>query len=292
MDIERLREQIPAARRMVYMTTGWSGPSPAPVLDAIRNRLEYESHHGPASPEVQDSVDELSLEAKEAVASLLNASPTEILLTDNTTEGLNLVMNGLPWREGDEVITCDLEHASVLLTAYRLQKRHGVRVRVLPIAPNETHESIVQRIEDAIGDRTRMVFLSHVQYSSGLRMPVEEIGRLTKDKGLWLLLDGAQTAGHVPLDVRALGCDFYAISGQKWLLGPSGTGALYIREPLIPVVEPSRIAYRAVEDYDRSGGYEPKEGHRQVPGQHRQRTPPRGPIGGHQVCPDCGHRTD
>ena len=89
-------------------------------------------------------------------------------------------------------------------------------------------------------------------------MPIEQIAELIRGRDIWLLVDGAQTAGHIPIDVRALGCDFYSISGQKWLLGPDGTGALYIKESMIPVVEPSRIAYKAVEDYDRLGSYEPR----------------------------------
>ena len=249
MDIARLREQIPTTQRMTYMNTGWAGPSPVSVVKAIEKRLEYESYNGPTAPEVMDRAKGIQQRAKEATAGLLNASPSEVLPSANTTEGINVVMAGLPWREGDEIITCDLEHPSILIPSYHLQRRRGVKVNVLHMAPDESHDSILAKIEDALTDRTRMVFFSHIEYSCGLRMPVEQIRDLTRQGDIWMLLDGAQAAGHIPVDVRAIDCDFYAMPGQKWLLGPDETGALYIRESMIPAIEP------AVEDFDREGGY-------------------------------------
>ena len=257
MDVARLREQIPTTSRMTYMNTGWDGPSPVSVVEAVRARLEYESYNGPTSPDVMDGSEEIDRRAKEAVAGLLNASPDEVLLTPNTTEGLNVVMNGLPWREGDEIITCDLEHPSILLPSYSLQARRGVNVTVLSIAPDQSRESILARVEDALTDRTRMVFFSHIEYSCGLRMPVEQIRALTRPREIWMLLDGAQTAGHISIDVRKIDCDFYSISGQKWLLGPDETGALFVREAMIPQIEPMRVGMGFATAFDRAGGYTP-----------------------------------
>ena len=245
MDVAGLRQQIPTCQGLVYMNTGWSGPSPVPVVEAIKERLDYEMESGPTSPEVLDSGRLIQVKLREAVARLLNVSPEEICLTQNTTEGLNIVVNGLSWREGDEIITCSLEHSSVLTPSYYQRRRHGVVVKVLPIASDEAPDIILGKFEEAITARTRMVFLSHIQYSSGLRMPVADIRRMTRDRGILLLLDGAQAAGHIPLDMREMGCDFYSIPGQKWLLGAEGTGALYIREELISRLEPTMVAGKA-----------------------------------------------
>ncbi len=245
MDVARLREQIPACQRMVYVNTGWSGPSPVSVTEAIKERLNYEMEQGPTTEDVLESGREIQARLLEAVGQLLNASPAEICLTENTTEGLNIVLNGLSWREGDEIITCNLEHSSVLVPAYYQQRRHGAIVKVLDIAPDEQPDAILGKIEAAITDRTRLVFLSHVEYSSGLRMPAKEIRRLTKDRGIFMLLDGAQTAGHITLDMKDMDSDFYSIPAQKWLLGSEGVGALYIRNDLIPRVEPMQVAGRA-----------------------------------------------
>ena len=243
---------------MTYVNTGWQGPPRTPVVEAVKERIEYESYNGPTSTEVLDAGKEVVRQAREGIAGLINASPDEILLTDNTTEGLNVVMSGLPWQRGDEIITCDLEHPAVLMPSYHTQERHGVNVKVLRIAPNESHEGVLEKIEAALTDRTRMVFLSHVEFSTGLRMPAKEIRRLTEARGIWLLLDGAQGPGHIELDVKEIGCDFYSTPGQKWLLGPAQTGALYIRKEMVPMIEPTRVGFNAVKSFDYEGGYEPK----------------------------------
>ena len=257
MDVQRIREQIPATQKMVYLNTGWDGPSPKSVVQAVKDRVEYESYNGPTSPPVYQSGREIQQQAREGAASLLNVSPQEIVLTQCTTDGLNLVLNGLDWRQGDEVITFGLEHSSVLIPAYLLPRRHGVRLKVLDLRPTDTHEEILSRVAEAISPRTRLLFFSHIQYTCGLRMPAEGLRKLTRDAGAQMLIDGAQTAGHIALDLKALGCDFYSIPGQKWLLGPDGTGALYIRHDLIPSVAPTRVSGRAATSYDEHGGFDP-----------------------------------
>jgi L-cysteine/cystine lyase len=257
MDVAALRKKMPTTHDMTYLNTGWAGPSPVSVVEAIKERLEYESYNGPTTPEVMDSGKLIDLQARQAVARLLGVSADEILLTANTTTGLNIVLNGLPWQEGDEIITCNLEHASILLPSYHLQKSRGVATRVLQFMPAEPHESILAKVEAVITEKTRMVFFSHIEYSTGLRMPVEGIRALTKDRGIWMLIDGAQAAGHIPLDRQAIDCDFYSIPGQKWLLGPDETGALYVRKSMITELQPMDIGYETALEYDREGGYVP-----------------------------------
>ena len=241
------------------MNTGWSGPSPRSVVEAIKGRLEYESYHGPTSPPVLAGGMEIQQQTVDVVASLLNVSREEICLTQNTTDGLNIVINGLSWQSGDEVITFAPEHSSVLIPVYALQRRLGVRVKVLPLDPDEKPDSIVEKVEAAITPRTRLVCFSHIQYTSGLRMPVDAIREITRPRGIRMLLDGAQTAGHIALDLRAMDCDFYSIPAQKWLLGPDGVGAVYIRQDAIPEVQPVSVAGRAALSHDDQGNYEPND---------------------------------
>jgi len=257
MDVLKIREQIPVCQQMTYVNTGWSGPSPLQVVNAIKERLELEMIQGPTSPEVYQSGRDIQARTKEAMAALINASLDEICVTRNTTEGLNIVMNGLRWEQGDEIITCDLEHSSVLIPSYYQQHRYGAVAKVLQFDPNENRESILEKISAAITDRTKLVFLSHVEYSTGLRMPVKEIQQLIKDRGILMLLDGAQSAGQIALDMADLDCDFYSIPGQKWLLGPEGVGALYIRRDLIPQVQPTFVAGRAALSAGNPYGFEP-----------------------------------
>ena len=258
MDVTKIREQIPVCRKLTYVNTGWSGPSPLQVTQAIKDRLDYEMNDGPTTEQVYESGKEIKANTLEAVARFLNASPEEICLTQNTTDGLNIVINGLPWRSGDEIITCDLEHSSVLIPSYFQRKRYGVVVKVLSIAPDESQESILAKIQAALTERTRLVFLSHIEYSCGIRMPVEEIRKLTRDRGVLMLLDGAQTAGHLALDMKDIDCEFYSIPGQKWLLASEGVGALYMRKDMIPQVEPMKVAGRAVVSHEDPYEFEPE----------------------------------
>ena len=222
MDVHSIRQQIPVCQKMTYVNTGMSGPSPTPVVEAIKRRLDHELYEGAAGPEVRAEGLEIRDQARQAVARLLNASTEEICLTKNTTEGLNHVMNGITWRDGDEIVTCSLEHGSVLVPSHFQGLRHGVNVKVMTLEPDEPRDSILEKIQAALTERTRLVFLSHIEYSSGLRMPVKEIRRMTKDREIMLLLDGAQTAGHIALDMNDLDCDFIPSRGRNGYWVPRG----------------------------------------------------------------------
>ncbi len=250
MDVASLREKIPACLRTIYMNTGWSGPSPTPVVEAVKERLEYESYQGPTCQEVLDSAEELFFNTKEKVAGLLNVKASEIALTQNTTEGLNIILNGFPWRDGDEIITFDIEHSSVLTSCFYNRLRRGVSVRVVPLATDDDWADILTKVADALTDSTRMIVFSHVQYSCGLRMPVENIRKLVGSRDVYMLVDGAQTPGHIALDIPRLGVDFYSIPAHKWMLGPDGVGALYIREEMISSIQPSYVAYDSLDSLE------------------------------------------
>ena len=254
MDIARIREEIPVTRNVIYMNTGWSGPSPARVTRRIQEQLDREMNSGPATLNTIAHTREVREELTSAVASLLNASPESIALTHRTTHGQTLVLNGMDWHSGDELVTCSLEHPSVMVPSLILQETQGIKVRIADLDPQDDRETILSRIEACITERTRLLFLSHIQYTCGLRLPVREIAQLAHRRGAYLLLDGAQSAGQIALDMDDLDCDFYAIPGQKWLLGPEGTGALYIRKELIPEITPRYPAWGAVSEWSRDDG--------------------------------------
>ncbi|MBM3945655.1 MAG: aminotransferase class V-fold PLP-dependent enzyme, partial [SAR202 cluster bacterium] len=219
LDVEALRKQIPTTQKMTYFNTGWEGPSPVPVVEAIKQRAEFEAYNGPSTPEVLDSGDAIAKQSKEAIAQLINATPEEILLTENTTDGLNVVIPGLDWKPGDEIITCNLEHPSVLMPSYNLTRIAGVKLNILQLSSNSTHDEILSKVKAAFTPRTKMAFFSHIEFSCGLRMPIKEIGKMARERGVLLLVDAAQGPGHIKLDMRDLDADFYSTPGHKWLLG-------------------------------------------------------------------------
>ena len=253
MDVQMLRDEIPVLANLTYLNTGWSGPPPRRVAQALKDRINLELNEGPTTPPVQESGREVQAQARQAAARLFNADPEEVMVTRNTTEGLNIVLSGLDWQEGDEIITCNLEHGSVLVTSLVTGKRHGVKVRVVDLDPHDSRETILGKFEAAFTSRTRLLFVSHVEFSTGLRMPAAELTRLAHDRGAQIMLDGAQTGGHIHLDMAAEEFDFYSIPGQKWVLGYEGVGALYIRRELIERIYPAHSGGRAVVhpvDYD------------------------------------------
>ena len=143
MDVAQIREQIPVCKNTNYLNTGWSGPSPRIVVDAIKARLDYEMMEGPASPDASSSGREIQNKTKQDVANLLNVSAEEICLTKNTTDGLNIVLNGLHWLPGDEIITCSLEHSSVLVPAFYKQRQYGADLKIIQLSSDERNEIIL-----------------------------------------------------------------------------------------------------------------------------------------------------
>lgn len=247
MDIAALRSQIPALGQQVWMNTGWSGPSPQSVIDALKNRIDMEAMEPPASMRVIETAREIRAQILESVGRLMNADSEALVLTRNTTEGLNIVMSGLDWQAGDEIVTCSLEHPSVLAPAWMIGLRYGVNVRIVNLDPHDSEETILEKFGAVVGPKTRLIFISHIQYSTGMRMPAPQLARMAHENGAEILLDGAQTGGHIELDMVADDYDYYSIPGQKWMLGFEGTGALYIRKELLPSVHPAHTGGRGME---------------------------------------------
>jgi len=218
-----LRAQFPVLERIAYLNAGTNGPLPYEAIAAARAQLERELADGRAGTSHFSRRAQVAEELRAAYAKRVGCVPADLALTTSTTDGVARVLLGLDLRPGDEIVTSDEEHPGVLgpLVA---QRARGVEVRLVPWAD----------VADAVGARTRLVVCSHVSWRSGRFAPLEALAQLDVP----VLLDGAQGAGAVPVDVRALACDGYAAAGQKWLCGPEGTGLLYIspalRERMLP----------------------------------------------------------
>lgn len=253
-----MREQTPAAQRHVYLNCGWSGAVSVPVADAMREYIDLELAEGPTTRATLTERMAVGDRFRETFAEALNADPDEIAIMGNTTEGMNVVVNGLPWTDRDRIVVTSVEHSSGFVPAYMLRRRHGVDVAIVPVAAGDTAEELLTRFAAMIDDRTRLVMLSEISYSTGQLLPLAEIVELAHSRGAQVLVDGAQTLGHVPIDVRASNVDYYSVPSHKWLLGPDGLGALYVRRDLIHDLEPAKVAGRAAASYDQSGGFEPQ----------------------------------
>jgi L-cysteine/cystine lyase len=258
IDWASFRARFPVTERLVYLNTGWSGPSSREVVDAITARAQREAFEGPTTLAVRQEKALLVQEARSALGSLIGATPDEVALLTTTTEGVNIVLRGLGLSPGDQVLTCNLEHSSVMVPCYELRRQIGIDVEVVRSAADETLDELARLFESAIGAKTRLIVISHISYNRGTRLPVERIISAAHQRGTLVLLDAAQSAGQIEIDVHALDVDFYAFPAHKYVLGPDGVGALYIKPELVERVQPWSVAHGASEFYDFEGNFTPR----------------------------------
>ena len=160
---------------------------------------------------------------------LLGCGADEILITHGTTDGMNTVAQGTTLKAGDRILSTDQEHEGGSFCWEYRARRDGVAIDRIPIALDEYEPMpIVRRFAEAITPKTRVISVSHIITTTGLRMPIAEIAALARARNILCVVDGAQAAGHITVDVKALGCHAYATSGHKWLMGPKGMGLLYV----------------------------------------------------------------
>jgi L-cysteine/cystine lyase len=223
---KNVRQLFPLTKDWTYLNNGTFGPSPYPVIDAMRTAQMDQDMNGnygayDATPP--------------KLAKFLGADKDEIALTHNVTEGINIACWGAPLKRGDEVIITTHEHVGNFNPWMSRQKLHGIVIKKYTPAP--TAAETLERINALITKRTRAIVTPHIPCTQGQVLPVKDICRLARDKGLFSLIDGAHGPGMLPLDLHDLGCDTYASCTHKWMLGPKGTGFLYVRKDMQDTIQ-------------------------------------------------------
>jgi len=221
---------------VVYLNNGTVGSSPLPVINAVVNGLhETEQMMSPKSDDYPIWGYGPWREFREPLAGFLGTSVDELALLRNATEANSFIANGLEMQPGDEVLMSDEEHASGEQPWNLRAKRYGIVVRkfAMPTPPRSAAE-ILNRINDQITPRTRIIFTSHISTHSGVVLPVKEIAALARSKGILSAFDGAHAPGMLKVDIQDIGCDIYTGSLHKWLMTPKGCGFLHVREEVMP----------------------------------------------------------
>ena len=241
-----LRAGLPATRAGIYLNTGTAGPIPAEAAAAMAEIAERELAVGRATRDAHEDLLARMDEARAVIAAVLGTDVDLVALTHSTTAGVNLALGTIDWRPGDRVVTTTLEHPGVSGPLALLRDRLGVELVEAPIGDGGSDDRTLAALEAAAaGGRTRALVVSHVTWSTGALLPAAAIADLARRHGATSIIDGAQAAGAIPLAVDEIGADFYAVSGQKWLLGPEGTGALVVRRGLVADVLPPVGGYFA-----------------------------------------------
>jgi cysteine desulfurase/selenocysteine lyase len=246
LDVMRVREDFPLLARtvhgkpLVYFDNANTSQKPRQVIEAVDDF--YRRHNANVARAVHTLGDEATTAyeaTRDRLARFINAnSRDEIVFTSGTTQAINLVAYSylLPRLEaGDEIVVTTMEHHADIVPWQILAERTGAKLKVAPIT--EKGELIVEKYIDLLTPRVKLAGVVHVSNVLGTINPVAELGRAARKRGIPLLVDGSQALPHFPVDVRALGCDFYAITGHK-MYGPTGTGALWARKELLREMPP------------------------------------------------------
>lgn len=219
--------------------------TPMSVVDAISEYYsEYRANVHRGIHALSRMASQRYEEAHEKISRLINSSPDEVILTKNTTEGINLIALSLDFKKGDKLVTTSLEHHSNLLPWIRL-KTQGVKVEI--VNPDREGRFNVKDFEDVIDENTKLVAVSHTSNVLGSISPVNEIGKIARENNALYLVDAAQSVPHIPVDVGEINCDFLVFSGHK-MLGPTGIGAIYIRNEIADELEPIMLGGGTIEE--------------------------------------------
>ncbi len=225
---------FPSLDAMIYLNTGTVGITPAPVIeDLIRYTKLAETEGQRAYEPLKAKVES----ARAILAETLNASADEIAFGSNATEAINWVAAGLDMRVGDEVLMSNSEHPAMLFPWGNQRDKGKVSLRWFDV--DHDPEITLSNLRSSISPNTKVISVSHVERHHGVRLPVEEICELANDEGILSLVDGAQSLGMFPIDVQAMGCDFYVGNGHKWLCGPNGIGVLYVNSKRLKLLTPA-----------------------------------------------------
>jgi cysteine desulfurase/selenocysteine lyase len=234
LDVERARRETPGCAQSLHFNNAGAALMPQTVLDAVVGHLALEAQIGGyeaeerAQPDLEHTYD--------AVAQLLHCRREEVAIVENATRAWDMAFYAIPFRPGDRILTTRTEYASNFIAFLQAVKRQGVQIEIVPDdAQGQVSLSVLRNALDA---RVKLIALTHVPTNNGLIQPAAEVGRLAREAGVLYLLDACQSAGQMPLDVQALGCDMLSATGRKFLRGPRGTGFLYVRNSILQALEP------------------------------------------------------
>jgi selenocysteine lyase/cysteine desulfurase len=235
-----VRGQFPLQDGLTYLNAANVCPSSRLVLDRYIDLLR--DFHANPSFQNREKFKDLQERVRAKLARMLGAGVDEIAVTRNTSEGSNIIVEGLDLKRGDEIVITDHNHPSNN-DAWKVRaRRHGLEIRSVPVAiPARGRDQLIAAFDQAITPKTKVVAFTHVTSTTGILYPAKEITELARRKGAWVHLDGAQSFGALDINLAAIGCDSYSGSAHKWMLGPLEAGVLFVRQDRLNAVWPSIV---------------------------------------------------
>ena len=242
IDYGQLRDDdYPITKKTIYMNNGAIAPTPLSTIKSMTDFLLFCAEGGPDSSSTSDYIMSLLDELRTRIAHLINCDHDEVVLVQSTTEGLNMVRNGLYWQTGDAIVIRGgrHEHYANYLPWVALSQKKGVQLRELTMTDENGYFDLGQLEKLVKG--SQLISLSHVLYNTGAIMPIEEVGRIAQENDVLFCVDAAQSAGTISIDVKKIGCHFMAFPGFKWLCGPTGIAVFYCSKKAFELLDPPEI---------------------------------------------------
>lgn len=242
--LSRYREEFPVTRSHIFLNHAGVAPTSTRAVRAVQHFMDSLARLGRPS---FDDWESLATECRERFARIVGCGADEVAFVRNTSHGLSLLASGLDWRPGDRVAAAiSVEYPSNAYPWMDLDRRGIAALDVIPAAPGAT--ATVEAASRAIGPRTRVLAVSSAQYASGAVTDLPALGRLCRDRGVLFCVDGIQTVGALPIDVKDAGIHFLSADSHKWMLGIMGIGAVFVDRSVVERIHPPLLGWRSTAD--------------------------------------------
>lgn len=247
---QTIRALFPVTEKYIYLNHSAVCPLSTRVRDAMNGLIEDQTRNGSVN---YNNWLETYEHARESAARLVNSRPHEIAFTQNTSAGLSAIANGIEWREGDNVVTCNVEFPANVYPWMRLCQERGIHLKLA-----EEREGRIDAGEllSKVDDRTRVVTISWVQFASGFRSDLARIGKFCRERDIIFVVDVIQGLGGLKLDVERDFVDAFAADSHKYLLGPEGVALLYVSDRVIDRIKPTVVGWTSVKNYEQHLDYD------------------------------------
>ena len=242
------RQGFPALGNKQYFNYGGQGPMAQTTLEAIFQAHQYLQQLGPFSGAANQWVTAEMALTRGAIAVELGTTADTITLTEDVTVGCNIPLWGIPWQAGDHILLSDCEHPGIVATVQEICRRFGAVYSVCPLFETVNGGDPGAVVTQHLQPNTRLLVISHILWNTGQVLPLQTMVEVCRDRPrpVLTLVDAAQSVGSLPLDLPALGIDFYAFTGHKWWCGPAGLGGLYVRPEAMEYLAPTFIGWRSI----------------------------------------------
>ena len=237
LNIEKLRADTPGTQAVIHFNNAGSSLPVKESIDIITEYLQLEATLG--GYEVRNKYEHIINEFYTEAARLINAADDEIAIVANASDGINKMLFSIPWETGDVLLTTEVEYGNCYLNYLKLKEEKGIEIKIVP--SDDDGNILLEKMEDMISPKVKLIAVTHIPTNSGLIMPAEEIGKIANKHNILYLLDACQSVGHIPVDVKKIQCDFLSTTSRKYLRGPRGMGFVYVRKEVLEKLKPATL---------------------------------------------------